>query len=49
MVIFRLLKVDTDIAISINVPAGEGQIDAVEADMLQLVKGFKINDWSLFG
>lgn len=49
MVIFRLVKVDTDIAISINVPAGEGQIDAVEADMLQLVKGFKINDWSLFG
>ncbi|GAB5590826.1 hypothetical protein Unana1_05726 [Umbelopsis nana] len=49
MVIIRLTNVDTDIAISVNVPAGEGQVDLAEADMLQLVNGFKVNDWSLFG
>lgn len=49
MAIIRLAKVHTDVAISVNVPEGQGQIELVESEMLQLVKGFKVNDWSLFG
>ncbi|CAM0140210.1 hypothetical protein VKS41_007788 [Umbelopsis sp. WA50703] len=49
MAIIRLPKADTDIAISINVPVGEGQVDIVENSMINMIKNFKVNDWSLFG
>jgi hypothetical protein len=49
MAIIRLAKAHTDVAISVNVPDGQGQIELVESEMLALVKGFKVNDWSLFG
>ncbi|KAG2181329.1 hypothetical protein INT43_008912 [Umbelopsis isabellina] len=49
MAIIRLPKADTDIAISINVPVGEGQVDLVETAMINMVRNFKVNDWSLFG